>query len=153
MKNKCFTMSIIILGMFFTGCVSYPIVGAFEANDEIFRGNVDHNLIAGAGDINVEAERSGIQCKGTSRVTYFPPFSFGCAGQRGDAPMRCDDGRFLNVTWTADSCTSGTGKGKDDQGGNFNFVFGLSEVEAMDFINKRANLNKVNSNAEQNKSK
>ena len=104
-------------------------------------------------DINVEAERSGIQCKGTSRVTYFPPFSFGCAGQRGDAPMRCDDGRFLNVTWTADSCTSGTGKGKDDQGGNFNFVFGLSEVEAMDFINKRANLNKVNSNAEQNKSK
>ena len=143
MKNEYLIARIIIISMFFTGCVTYPVVGAFEGSDEIFRGTVDHNLLAGAGDINVEAEKSGIQCKGTSRVTYFPPFSLGCAGQRGDAPMRCDDGRFIKVAWTADSCTSGTGGGSDDQGGKFNFVFGLTEAEAMDFINKRAELNRA----------
>ena len=153
MKSKYLTLATVIFSTIFAGCVTYPIVGAFENSEEIFRGKVDHNLLAGAGAINVEAERSGIQCKGTSRVTYFPPFSLGCAGQRGDAPMRCDDGRFLNVIWTADSCTSGTGNGKDDQGGIFNFVFGLSEEEAMGFINQRANLNKAKANAEKNKSK
>jgi len=142
MKRKLLMESAIILSIFFTGCVTYPVVGAFETSDEIFRGTVDHNLLLGAGDINVEAEKSGIQCKGTSRVTYIPPFSLGCAGQKGEAPMRCDDGRFINVTWTADSCTSGTGNGSDDQEGKFNFVFGLTEGEAMDFINKRAELNK-----------
>ena len=143
MKNKFLMGGVIIFSTFFTGCVTYPVVGAFESSDEIFRGTVDHNTFLGVGDINVEAEKSGIQCKGASRVTYFPPFSLGCAGQRGEAPMRCDDGRFINVAWTADSCTSGTGGGSDDQGGKFNFVFGLTEAEAMDFINKRAELNRA----------
>ncbi|KMP10309.1 hypothetical protein UZ36_08000 [Candidatus Nitromaritima sp. SCGC AAA799-C22] len=150
MRSKYLSLNILIFSMFVTGCVSYPVVGAFENTDEIFRGTVDHNLLIGAGDINVEAERSGIQCKGTSRVTYVPPFSLSCAGQRGEAPMRCDDGRFLTVVWTADSCTSGTGNGKDDQEGKFNFVFGLSEQEAMEFINQRAQLNKSKSGATKN---
>jgi hypothetical protein len=46
-----------------------------------------------------------------------------------------------------------TGNGQDDQGGIFNFVFGLSEAETIEFINQRANLNKAKANAEKNKSK
>ena len=153
MRNKGLNFCLVILSMFFSGCVTYPVVGAFENSEEIFKGSVDHNLLKGAGDIHVEALKSGIHCKGTSRVTYYPRFSLGCAGQRGDAPMRCDDGRFINLVWTADSCTSGTGNGSDDKGGRFNFVFGLSEEEAMDFLNKRANLNKAKSNSQKNNKK
>ncbi|UYN94432.1 MAG: trypsin-like peptidase domain-containing protein [Enhydrobacter sp.] len=59
---------------------------------------------------------------------YFLPT---CAGQKGIARLRCDDGRYLLADWTATSCTSGHGEGDDNRGVRFEFAFGMSEQEVM----------------------
>src|SRR3546814_665395 len=77
-------------------------------------------------------------CKGGSRVVHVPasnriaatfliPY---CKGQKGVALLACDDGRRIAATWTADSCTTGTGDGYDQYGARFQFAFGMSEAEA-----------------------
>ena len=115
-----------------SGCsVKYKVVGGFDDYNEVFIGNVDHNLLAGTGHIEATGQQSKMKCTGDSYVTYIPPASLGCAGQRGKAPMRCTDGRRLDVEWIATSCTTGHGEGKDQNGATFRFAFGLKEEEAQ----------------------
>ncbi len=125
--------------IFITGCsVKYKVVGAFDDYNEVFVGNVDHNLLAGTGHIKAVGQKTKISCTGDSYVTYIPPFSLGCAGQRGKAPMRCSDGRRLDVEWVATSCTTGHGEGKDQNGATFRFFFGLDEAEAQSRLKELA---------------
>jgi len=114
-----------------SGCsVKYKMVGSFDDYNEVFIGDVDHNLLAGTGHIVAVGQQSKMTCAGDSYVTYIPPASLGCAGQRGKAPMRCSDGRRLDVEWIATSCTTGHGEGKDQNGATFRFAFGLKQTEA-----------------------
>ncbi|MDP6109939.1 MAG: hypothetical protein QGF71_07670 [Rhodospirillales bacterium] len=73
-------------------------------------------------------------CKGKSYVTYLPPFSMGCAGQRGKADLTCDDGRVIDANWKAHSCTTGIGKGADQKEGSFTFMFGLNKEAAEKYV-------------------
>lgn len=135
----------LLAGLFATavllaGCsVKYPVVGAFDDYNEVFIGEVDHNLVSGTASIQVEGKNSGLQCKGNSRVLHIPlsniiagsfliPY---CTGQEGIAILSCSDGSAIEATWTAESCTSGYGHGYDQNGARFNFAFGLSEEEAF----------------------
>ena len=120
----------------FYGCVSYNVVGKFENYDEVFIGTVDHNLLAGVGDITATGEKSGVTCTGLSTVTYIPAFSIGCKGQRGEAPLQCSDGRTLTVDWIATSCTTGYGSGFDKDGIKFSFTFGHQKEEALAKLDK-----------------
>jgi len=108
----------------------YKMVGKFDAYNEVIVGDLDHNPAAGVAQIDATGENSGIRCTGSSRVTYVPPFSLGCAGQQGTARLRCDDGRVAHAEWTANSCTSGFGYGQLTDGSSFSFTFGLTEEEA-----------------------
>jgi len=124
---------LIILPIIFSGCATYKVVGKFENYDEIFIGDIDHNLLAGKGAIEATAQKSGIKCTGVSYVTYVPLHSalgFGCSGQRGKAPMNCSDGRTLDVDWVATSCTTGEGRGLSNDGAVFTFAFGFNDDEA-----------------------
>jgi S1-C subfamily serine protease len=113
------------------GCsVQYKAVGSFDDYNEVFVGHVDHNVLTGSAFIAAETKNSRIRCEGQSYVTYIPPLSLGCAGQRGEAPLRCTDGRVLTVEWVARSCTTGTGVGTDQNGATFRLAFGLNEEEA-----------------------
>ncbi|MEC9344832.1 MAG: serine protease [Pseudomonadota bacterium] len=116
----------------------YPITGSFDDHNEVFQGEIDHNLMNGTAFIEVKAERSGLRCSGHSRVLHIPasnhlagafliPY---CAGQRGDARLRCDDGRIIDGDWQAKTCTSGFGSGSDRRGNTFTFAFGMSLDEA-----------------------
>src|SRR3546814_11035734 len=110
--------AVLLAGWLAAACTaSYPVVGAFDDYDEVFIGTVDHDLIRGRAFIEVEAENSGMVCKGGSRVVHVPasnriaatfliPY---CQGQKGVALLACDDGRRSAATWTADTATPGTG--------------------------------------------
>ena len=129
----------------FAGCsVKYKAIGSFDDYNEVFIGDVDHNLLAGSAYIVAETKHSKIKCEGQSYVTYIPPFSLGCAGQRGKAPLRCTDGRKLTVDWIAKSCTTGIGEGIDQNGATFRLAFGLDEEVA------KAELAKLSTDAKKN---
>lgn len=121
-----------------SGCVAtYPVVGSFDNHNEVFVGTVISDLLAGQSEIVVNGKVSGLSCKGRSNTTYIPPISYvipTCTGQRGDVVMRCADGRAVKGEWTATSCTTGYGRGSDQNGNIFSFTFGLSEQEALAFV-------------------
>jgi S1-C subfamily serine protease len=124
-----------------SGCsVTHKTVGSFDDYNEVFVGDVVSNLANGTGVIEAEIKNSKIRCTGTSRTTYAPPFSFNCAGQRGEARMTCTDGRVMTVDWQTKSCAVGFGEGRDQNGATFRFVFGLDEKTAMDELVRQKSL-------------
>lgn len=133
------TVALLIALLIVGSCTAkYKVVGGFDDYNEVFVGDVDHNLLTGTGRIVAVGKNSSIRCEGDSMVTYIPPLAIGCAGQRGKAPMRCSDGRRIDVDWIATSCTSGHGEGVDNRGATFKFVFGLNEESAQREFTKLA---------------
>ena len=117
---------------------SYPVVGKFSDHNEVFLGTVNANLMNGSAIIEAKGKNSGVKCTGLSRVIFIPASNYiagafmipYCAGQKGIAAFRCDDGRRLDADWTATSCSAGYGSGDDNRGARFEFAFGMSEQEA-----------------------
>jgi S1-C subfamily serine protease len=64
-------------------------------------------------------------------VSYILPV---CAGERGTAQLSCGDGRQISADWEAQSCTSGTGSGYDQNKNRFTFAFGMEEDKALEFV-------------------
>ncbi len=123
---------IFLIAILLSACtVRYKMVGKFDNYNELIQGDLVHDLLAGVAQISAETEKTGIKCDGSSRVTYVPPFSMGCNGQKGIARLRCDDGRMANAEWTATSCATGFGYGQTTDGNGFQFTFGLTAEEAI----------------------
>jgi len=130
---------LILFILLLAGCAyRYPVVGAFDNYNEVFRGTVHHNAWNGTAYIEVKAENSDVMGRGNSRVTYIPPlFSWGDK-QRGEADLEFDDGRSVKAYWTAESLTTGFGSGHDQFGNTFKFAFGMSDQEADKYISKKS---------------
>ena len=116
--------------------VRYEVAGKFADHNEVFRGNIIHDLAAGQAQIEATGQVTGLKCSGHSWVTY-KPFGGGCAGQRGEARLDCDDGRLIRADWHADSCTTGFGEGRDENGARFVFAFGLTAEEAQAYVDRQ----------------
>ena len=118
---------------------TYPVVGKFSDHNEVFLGQVNNDLMTGRAFIEAKGRNTGVRCRGVSAVIHIPASNYiagaflipYCAGQKGIAELKCDDGRFLTADWTANSCSSGQGSGEDQRGARFDFAFGMSEQEAM----------------------
>lgn len=119
------------------GCAQYKVVGAFDDYNEIFVGDVQHNLLVGHAHIVAKGEVTGLVCEGESHVTSIN-FSPSCRGQRGEAELSCSDGRKVKGDWEAESCTTGYGLGEDDRGNTFVFAFGASEMAARHYVKREA---------------
>lgn len=131
---------VVILASLLVACTTtYPVVGKFSDHNEVFLGQVSNDLMTGRAFIEATGKKTGVHCRGVSAVVHIPASNYiagaflipYCAGQKGIAELKCDDGRWLSSDWTADSCSSGQGSGTDQRGARFDFVFGLSEQEAM----------------------
>lgn len=134
-RPACRAVLILLLTV---GCsVQYKVAGSFDNANEVFRGDVVHDLLSGSADVVAVGQNSGIVCRGRSYATHVPALALGCTGQRGKVDMTCDDGRTLDVDWRADSCTSGSGRGRDRLGNRFSFAFGLNAAEAEAHIARR----------------
>jgi S1-C subfamily serine protease len=118
---------------------TYPVVGKFSDHNEVFLGEVNNDLMTGRALIKAKGKNTGVNCRGVSAVVHIPASNYiagalfipYCAGQKGIAELRCDDGRALTADWTAESCSSGYGSGADRTGARFDFAFGMSEQEAL----------------------
>lgn len=116
--------------VFLAGCtVEYKMVGQFDDYNELIVGDLVHDLSNGTARITARAQNSDLVCEGHSYVTY-KPGGLGCTGQRGRANLECSDGRTAEGEWTANTCTTGFGRGKTSDGSSFRFTFGLTEQEA-----------------------
>ncbi len=119
--------------------VTYPVVGKFADHNEVFLGTVNHNMMKGEAFIEATGQVTGLKCRGFSRVVFIPTSNYiagaflipYCAGQKGIAGFRCDDGRVVDADWTAESCSKGYGSGSDLRGARFDFAFGMTEQEAL----------------------
>ena len=122
-----------IVGVVVSACATYPLVGQFDKHNEVFRGTVEHDLMGASGYIVVRGEVTKMTCRGPARITRPVPGTL-CTGHSGEAELTCDDGRRIRATFTAHTCTSGTGSGTDNVGNPFSFSYGMSEEEASRFV-------------------
>jgi hypothetical protein len=137
--NKKAILFLLPLSLLFSpGCVTYPVVGSFDAYNETFKGTATQNLFIGTSEINVHGVNSKTTAKGSSWLTYLSP-TLNCEGTKGNVLLTFDDGRIVNAEFYCLSCVSGWGSGKDQSGNNFTFTFGMSNEEAERFIEKTKN--------------
>lgn len=131
MRKLRITTWMLLAALSSAGCsVKYKAVGSFDDYNEVFIGDVVGDPMSGTGYIVAETQNSKIKCEGQSHLTYVPPLSLGCAGQRGSATMSCTDGRRLTVTYVFQACSKGFGEGIDQNGATFRLAFGLDEAAA-----------------------
>lgn len=112
------------------GCsITYHAAGKYTDDSEKFVGVVNASLMGGA-TLKMTSARSTVECEGEAVPTVT---AMSCSAQSGTVELKCTDGRKINGTWKATSCTTGLGGGTDNRGKPFEFVFGLSEAEAARF--------------------
>jgi hypothetical protein len=128
------------------GCASTPAaIGMFEDNDEVFYGvatpknSPDSRIFLGDGHFLLTGRDTGTKCTGRISITYIPAIQPDktCKGQKGKVTAQCDDNRTLEATWSAVSCTMGSGQGQDNSGTAFAFTFGVAEKKAVEQIEKQ----------------
>lgn len=133
--NKAIWFFLPLLLLFSQGCVTYPVLGSFDAYNETFKGTVTANLFTGTSEIYIVGVDGKTKGKGSSWMTYMSP-SLNCEGTKGNVLLTFDDGRIVNAEFSCLSCASGWGSGKDQGGNNFTFTFGMTNEEAEQFIEK-----------------
>ena len=119
------------LAVILPGCtITYPAIARYEDGREKFSGIVDASVFGG-GDVTLVSASSGVECPGRAESTSV---GLTCAGQTGTIHLQCSDGRVLLGNWTATSCTTGAGRGRDQDDRKFEFAFGLTEDEVKAFL-------------------
>lgn len=132
-----------------SGCSSTPpAIGMFADTGEVLHGTVglEYNtytkMFERAGAFDMRGTDSGLVCSGRIGITRAPldagqvPRDMTCKGQVGKVSAECADDRLLDAAWTADSCKSGFGEGRDSNGTAFAFTFGVPEQKALDRIER-----------------
>ncbi len=101
--KKIWVLLISIIWVLSGGCsLKYPVVGSFNNYNEVFKGQVEANIMTGTGHIEAKGEVTGVKCIGFAKTTYIPPISFilpVCEGQRGISTLKCDDGRIIEANY------------------------------------------------------
>jgi S1-C subfamily serine protease len=116
--------------------VTIPVIGMFDDYNEVFKG-VIVDTGYGNGIIEMKSYPSGLTCKGHSYPTQLPTGP-NCKGLEGRAHLICSDGRKVDAVWKATACGKGVSKGIDQKGNQLSFVYGMTESEAMGYINQLA---------------
>jgi S1-C subfamily serine protease len=116
---------------------SYLAIGVFDDHNEVFRGRIYEKAgIPGQSVIELLGQVSGMKCYGSSYATNIPSHMVNCKGLEGDAEVSCDDGRIIAGKWRAIACRKGVGKGIDQNGNRLTFVYGMSDIEAQNYIKR-----------------
>ncbi len=129
-----------LVAVFLTGgcTLHFPLVGSFTQSNEVFDGEIAHNIFTPVSDVRVKSYVGGVTGRGFAQVTHIPRNSLSggaeVKGQRGIFEISCDDGRLIKGTWVADTLTSGYGWGEDQYGNPVRFTFGMERKEVPPMV-------------------
>lgn len=136
MKSRSISAILLTL-LLLSGCaVTRKVVGEAAGYSDLYYGEVVMDM-AGSATMRVASKKSGVTCSGNARITHYGVSMWTCAGQGGKFRSQCTDGRQIIGTYEVETCDSGFGEGKDQDGNVFTFVFGLDEQEAEKRIKAR----------------
>jgi hypothetical protein len=103
-----------------------PIVGNYEAYNEVFTGRVMRNL--NDDSEAVKLANTGVACEGRLSPpddgwpTEFPIAMRNCLNRLARGTLECADGRRMELDWRATQCRTAYGEGFDRDGGTIHFV-------------------------------
>lgn len=136
MRAKSFAILLVVASLLGGCAVTRKVVGEAAGYSDLYYGEVVMDM-AGSATMKVTSRMTGVTCSGTARLTHYGVSKFSCAGQGGKFRTLCTDGRQINGIYDVETCDSGFGEGKDQDGNAFTFAFGLEEKEAEDRIRAR----------------
>ena len=82
-----------------------------ELQGKAFPGNA-----TGGGRFVLSDSQGRLRCDGEMSPADISPVPGSCEGESGSGRVQCSDGRVMLVRWTAISCRSIQGEGKDERG-------------------------------------
>lgn len=129
----------VILVPLLSGCTAH-VVGKFDDYNETFKETIDLDM-QGHGIINVKSTPSNLTCKGKGWITFIPISSYilgTCKGQKGEAEIKCSDGRVINGEWTCKSCTRIYGTGVSNKNENITFYITPKIKNSIKILNNYA---------------
>lgn len=109
----------------------YPIVARFGDTGDILSGGSVDNPIEGVYGLRARSRASGLTCDVMTSAPALLSRADGCLGQEGTILFSCENGREVETTWQAESCTSGYGVGTDSRGYQFDYAFGMPRTVAL----------------------
>jgi len=120
--NKHAVLLVLIFSALLAGCaIGYQARGSLSDVSGELRGKGFPGNATGGGRF-VLADRDGrLQCDGLMSPPDSSPLPGSCDGEKGKGVVRCSDGREVVVRWTAITCRSFEGEGKDAQGNRLVF--------------------------------
>ena len=151
MKRLIFLL--LIITPLVSGCTA-NVTGKFDDYNEVFSGTIDLDL-NGHGIIKVKTSPNNITCKGKGWITFIPASSYflgTCKGQRGEAELKCDDGRTVSGDWVCEACTRINGEGKTNYNENITFYITTSKKRLSKKVEEYKNDTKGKPNLNNSKS-
>jgi S1-C subfamily serine protease len=119
--------------------VEFPIVGWFDAYNEVLRGVGRSDSLKLRAVLVLEGERTGMRCVGQRQVVARSlerdPVDQ-CSGEKGHLQLECEDGRQIQGSTTGLTCTRGAARGTDQFGNTLNFVLGFQEAELTELARR-----------------
>jgi hypothetical protein len=114
-----------------------PIVGNYDAYNEVFTGRVVRNLNDDSEMVAVKLANTGVTCEGRlvppddGWPTEFPIAMRNCLNRLARGTLECADGRRMELEWRATQCRTAYGEGFDRDGGTVRFMV-LDSTETAD---------------------
>ena len=122
MKKLFLSIILLLCIPILSGCTA-QVAGKYNDYNETFSGTINLNM-QGDGYLIVHTSPSEVKCKGKGWINYIPWYSYFtgvCRGQKGDAKIKCDDGRIIEGEWTCKSCTTIYGTATTNRGEDITF--------------------------------
>ncbi len=114
--------------------VTLPVVAWFDDYNQVLHGTATFHEFIRGGSVDLRNVAGTVRCIGPADLRLVPPSADPpnqCGGVRGEMHLSCSDGRQLVAEWEAEeSCWSGGGRGLDQQGNSFRFVYGGTRARA-----------------------
>lgn len=128
---------VVIISIGLSACsTTYRTAAKFGDDSDRFIGTVEQSIMEGEGTIHLESSRTDVTCSGT--VLYTGTLvATSCVGRGGTLSLECSDGRTIEGSWTINDYSDnsvGCGSGEDSEGRPFEFVFGLSESDVVEYL-------------------
>ena len=117
-----FALVLIVLPLLSVACAfGYYARGTLSDISGELQGKAFPGNTTGGGRFVLSDSQGRLRCDGEMSPPDVSPVPASCEGESGSGRVQCSDGRLVLVRWTAISCRSIQGGGKDERGNRLSF--------------------------------